>query len=75
MNCDQFYEQAVWGGAGAWLGILLIVAAAFGYHQWDEYRQLSEIEETDAALLSSDLPVDAYLDQGFQNWLHIVSED
>jgi hypothetical protein len=65
----------VWASGRLWLGILLIVAAAIGYHQWDAYRQLAELEETDAALLSSDLPIDAYLDRGFQNWLQIVSDD
>ena len=53
-----------------WLGILLIVAAGFGYQQWKAYQFLSDLEETDAAILSSDLPIDAYLDRGFQNWLH-----
>ena len=32
-------------------------------------QQVSEIEELDAQILSSDLPIDAYLDQGFRNWL------
>ena len=50
-------------------GILLIIAMFFGYHQWQAYQQLNELEETDAAILSSDLPIDAYLDRGFQNWL------
>jgi hypothetical protein len=50
-------------------GILLIIAMFFGYHQWQAYQQLTELEETDAAILSSDLPIDAYLDRGFQNWL------
>jgi len=50
-------------------GILLAVAMFFGYHQWQAYQQLTELEETDAAILSSDLPIDAYLDRGFQNWL------
>jgi hypothetical protein len=36
---------------------------------------LSELEETDAAILSSDLPIDAYLDRGFQNWLTRTSDD
>jgi hypothetical protein len=56
--------------AKLWLGILLIVAAGFGYQQWQAYQQLSDLEETDAAILSSELPIDAYLDRGFQNWLH-----
>ena len=50
-------------------GILLIIAMFFGYQQWQAYQQLTELEETDAAILSSDLPIDAYLDRGFQNWL------
>jgi hypothetical protein len=58
-----------------WIGILLIVAAGFGFQQWQAYQQLNEIEETDAAILSSELPIDAYLDRGFQNWLKRASYD
>jgi hypothetical protein len=62
------------GGRGwLWLGIALIVAAGFGYQQWQAYQQLNDIEETDAAILSSELPIDAYLDRGFQNWLKRAS--
>ena len=52
-----------------WLGIAIIVAAAFGYQQWQVYQQTQRIEELDAQILSSDLPIDAYLDQGFRTWL------
>ena len=62
-------------GAGFWLGVLVAIAAAIGYQQWQAYQQLRDIEETDAAILSSDLPIDAYLDRGFQNWLKHVSDD
>ena len=62
------------GGRGwLWLGIALIVAAGLGYQQWQAYQQLTDIEETDAAILSSELPIDAYLDRGFQNWLKRAS--
>jgi hypothetical protein len=27
------------------------------------------VEEIDSLLLTDDLPIDAYLDRGFQNWL------
>ena len=64
------------GGRGwLWIGIALIVAAGFGYQQWQAYQQLNDIEETDAAILSSELPIDAYLDRGFQNWLKRASFD
>jgi Protein of unknown function (DUF3619) len=62
-------------GARYWLGILIVVLTLFGFQQWQAYQQLRDIEETDAAILSSDLPIDAYLDRGFQNWLKHVSDD
>ena len=40
-----------------------------GYQQWNLYQQSREIEELDVQILSSDLPIDAYLDRGFQTWL------
>jgi hypothetical protein len=58
-----------------WLGILVVIATLFGVQQWQAYQQLRDIEETDAAILSSDLPIDAYLDRGFQNWLKHVSDE
>ncbi len=61
--------RSFWASGWLWVGIALIVAAGFGFQQWQAYQQLYDIEETDAAILSSDLPIDAYLDRGFQNWL------
>ncbi len=63
------------GRGRLWIGIALIVAAGFGYQQWQAYQQLDDLEETDAAILSSELPIDAYLDRGFQNWLKRASDD
>ena len=63
------------GRGRLWIGIALIVAAGFGFQQWQAYQQLNDIEETDAAILSSELPIDAYLDRGFQNWLKRASYD
>jgi hypothetical protein len=57
-----------------WLGVALIVAAGFGYQQWQAYQQMTDLEETDAAILASDLPIDAYLDRGFQNWLKSIAD-
>jgi hypothetical protein len=56
---------------GAWLGfgILIIAATAFGYQQWRLYQQTREIAEIDVEILTSDLPIDAYVDRGFQTWL------
>lgn len=65
----QSGRGSVWRSARLWFGILLIVAAGFAYNEWQNFQQLSENEELDAQILSSDLPIDAYLDRGFQNWL------
>ena len=58
-----------------WLGIAFIVATAIGVQQWHAWQQLDEVEEVDAAILSSELPIDAYLDRGFQNWLKTIAND
>ena len=58
------------GSLRLWLGMAALVAfAAFGWQQWKAVQQVREFEELDAQILSSDLPIDAYLDRGFQNWL------
>jgi len=57
-------------GLRLWLGVAAFVAVAgFGWQQWKAVQQVREFEELDAQILSSDLPIDAYLDRGFQNWL------
>ena len=58
-----------------WLAAALFVAAAgFGYQQWHAVQLVHEFEDLDLHLLASDLPIDAYLDRGFQNWLRSGSE-
>lgn len=52
-----------------WLGVLIIVGGTYFYDYWTILQQASEIAELDSALLGSDLPVDAFLDKGFENWL------
>ena len=63
-------RRPVPGGLRLWIGVAAFVAlAAFGWQQWKAVQQVREFEELDAQILSSDLPIDAYLDRGFQNWL------
>jgi hypothetical protein len=58
------------GGVRLWLGVAAFIAVAgFGWQQWKAVQQVREFEELDTQILSSDLPIDAYLDRGFQNWL------
>jgi hypothetical protein len=55
--------------ARIWLSVLLLVGGIVTYQYWQTVQQSRDIEETDAAILSSDLPIEAYLDRGFQAWL------
>ncbi len=61
------------GLAGFTLRVLLplaILGAAFAAtYAWQQQQRAAELEELDAQLLSGDLPIDAYLDQGFAAWL------
>ena len=52
-----------------WLGVLLLVGGIVSFQYWQTAQQARDIEETDAAILSSELPIEAYLDRGFQAWL------
>jgi len=64
-----------WSSPVRWLGIALLIAGVgFGYQQWRAVQQVREFEEIDLHLLASDLPIDAYLDRGFQNWLRTALE-
>ena len=67
--------RSFWASGRLWIGVALIAAAGFGFQQWQAYQQLNDLEETDAAILSSDLPIDAYLDRGFQNWLKRTGDE
>jgi len=62
-----------WGWAGISARVLLptaaLIVAVAGIYNWQEKQRLAEIVELDAQLLTDDLPIDAYLDRGFQNWL------
>jgi uncharacterized protein DUF3619 len=60
-----------WGGLSLRLvaplaALVVSVAALYG---WQQNRVIANFEEIDSMLLTDDLPIDAYLDRGFQNWL------
>ena len=55
--------------ARIWISVLLLVGGVLYFQYWQSMQQARDIEETDAAILSSELPIEAYLDRGFQAWL------
>jgi hypothetical protein len=57
------------------LPTLLLLAGLFGIYSWQQEQHAADIEEIDSRLLTDDLPIDAYLDRGFEAWLKKVSAD
>jgi hypothetical protein len=61
------------GLGGLSLRVLLptavVIAGLFGIYTWEREQRAADVEELDAMLLTDDLPIDAYLDKGFEAWL------
>jgi hypothetical protein len=60
-----------WGGLSLriLLPLALLVGGLAGIYSWEQNQRIAEVEDIDAQLLTDDLPVEAYLDRGFQDWL------
>ncbi|MDQ8022933.1 MAG: DUF3619 family protein [Moraxellaceae bacterium] len=66
-----------WGmeyGGGLALSLALLVAVA-GTDYWMGLERSTEMAEVDSQLLVDDLPIDAYLDKGFDAWLRMSEPD
>ena len=66
------------GGAGGFPLRLLLATAVLGaglvaIYLGQQDQRAADVEELDALLLTDDLPIDAYLDRGFEAWLKKVS--
>jgi hypothetical protein len=62
----------------------IVLAALFGYNEWQQEEReallqvdpvAAETADVDAAVLTGDLPLDAYIDKGFRTWLQRPSDD
>jgi len=51
------------------LPMAVLILGLIAINQWRDSQTAAEIEEIDAAVLTGDLPLDAYLDTGFDAWL------
>lgn len=57
------------------LPVAVVAAGLFGIYSWQQEQRAADVEEIDARLLTDDLPLDAYLDKGFEAWLKKRSAD
>lgn len=49
--------------------LVVLVAGLVGIYQFEKEQRISEIAELDAAVLTDELPLSAYLDHGFNAFL------
>ena len=71
------WADNVVGSFGGWSGIsmrflaplLALTVSVAALYTWQQNRVIADFAEIDSALLTDDLPIDAYLDRGFQNFL------
>jgi len=51
------------------LPMAVLILGLVAVNHWRDSQLAAEIEEIDSAVLTGDLPLDAYLDKGFDAWL------
>lgn len=65
----HFSLDWIWPALRSVVALLVLALGVAATSYWDAIEQAAETEEVDTALLADDLPIDAYLDRGFDAWL------
>lgn len=70
-NLAHFFSDALpWAGRMAFAGTVIVVAAGLaGIWQSEQQKYLNETAEIEALILADELPLAAYLDNGFNAYL------
>lgn len=75
-NIGRFFGLP-FGQPFSWLGrmsvvvpLLVLAAGLVGVYQFEQEQRIAELAELDAAVLSDELPLSAYLDHGFNAYLN-----
>ncbi|MBC7780423.1 MAG: DUF3619 family protein [Proteobacteria bacterium] len=63
--------RGLFAGPRLWLALSAIVVALTGvtWSEWSSYQEAESAADLDLAILADDLPVTAYIDNGFDTWL------
>lgn len=61
--------RAVFHWSRLLIPVALLITGVFVIQSWRQVQLAEEIEEIDTAVLTGDLPIDAYTDTGFDAWL------
>ncbi len=51
------------------LPMAVLVGGLFAISGWQQNLRVAEVEAIDAMLLTDELPLDAFIDKGFETWL------
>ena len=62
-------SNPLWNALGWMAPLVVLVFGLIAIAQWQEESRINDIAEVDAALLSDDVPPDAYADSGFMAFL------
>ena len=62
-------SHGIWDTVGWIAPLVVLVFGLVGIAQWQDDSRINDIAEVDAALLSDDVPPDAYADSGFLAFL------
>jgi Protein of unknown function (DUF3619) len=62
-------SNGIWDTVGWVAPLIVLVFGLIGIAQWQNDSRINDIAEVDAALLSDDVPPDAYADSGFLAFL------
>ena len=68
-NIGSLFSFSTLGRLAVMVPLLALVAGLAGIYQYEEQQRIAEIAELDAAVLSDELPLTAYLDTGFNAYL------
>jgi hypothetical protein len=62
-------SNGLWDTVGWVAPVIVLIFGLIGIAQWQDDSRINDIAEVDAALLSDDVPPDAYADSGFMAFL------
>ena len=62
-------SRSLWDNVGWIAPLLVLVFGLIGIAQWQQDSRINDIAELDVALLTDDVPPDAYADSGFMGFL------
>jgi hypothetical protein len=68
-NVAAFFSFSFLNRVGVVFPLLALAAGLAGVYQYEQEQRIAEIAELDAAVLSDELPLTAYLDHGFNAYL------